>query len=136
MLQSSPFFHPYFPCLSPVLKDFTMKESASSLCLKIIPWKKVPLLLVKNFHIHIPSPAGNLIIQAFKIILLRASMVYSFLFRPLSVKVQDTILQTEIWSKLFLDICMTTLLQNVFLVRELGLKNLMLSDSFFSIVIN
>lgn len=26
---------------------------------------------------------------------------------------------------------MTTLLQNVFLVRELGLKNLMLSDSFF-----
>lgn len=29
---------------------------------------------------------------------------------------------------------MTTLLQNVFLVRELGLKNLMLSDSFFSIV--
>lgn len=31
---------------------------------------------------------------------------------------------------------MTTLLQNVFLVRELGLKNLMLSDSFFSIVIN
>lgn len=31
---------------------------------------------------------------------------------------------------------MTTLLQNVFLVRELGLKNLMLSDIFFSIVIN
>lgn len=26
---------------------------------------------------------------------------------------------------------MTTLLQNVFLVRELGLKNLMLSNSFF-----
>lgn len=67
-------------CLSPVLKyftvnesglnNFTMKESASPLCKKILPWIKVPLPLVKNFNINIPSPAGILTFPAFKIIII------------------------------------------------------------------